>query len=102
MCGPTPSLAAFMASATDYNTLPINWQDVVRARENIGDLVRNTPVMTCTYLNGVAGFELFFKCENFQTTGSFKVRRRPVVFKSKQRGALEQRMISLYLSNFED
>ena len=62
-----------MACETDY-TLPISLQDVVRARENIGDMVRNTPVMTCSYLNGVAGFELFFKCENFQRTGSFKVR----------------------------
>lgn len=36
--------------------------------------MRRTPVLSSSQLNAMAGAELFFKCENFQTTGAFKAR----------------------------
>jgi threonine dehydratase len=34
-----------------------------------------TPVMTCSHIDSLCGRSVFFKCENFQKTGSFKARR---------------------------
>lgn len=44
------------------------------AAARIGPHVHMTPVMTNTYLNETSGREVFFKCELFQKTGSFKAR----------------------------
>ena len=35
--------------------------------------MHRTPVLTCSYLDQLSGYKLFFKCENSQKTGSFKV-----------------------------
>jgi threonine dehydratase len=50
------------------------FEDVKAARERIRPHVHRTPVLTSSYLNGRTGAELFFKCENFQKAGAFKVR----------------------------
>lgn len=78
-CGFVQFIMASDTVETD-SALPINFQDILRAKENISGMVHNTPVMTCSYLDSTAGFQLFFKCENLQRTGSFKVRRKPSVF----------------------
>jgi len=44
------------------------------AYENIRDRIHTTPILESTYLNELSGKELFFKCEFFQKTGSFKAR----------------------------
>lgn len=44
------------------------------ASARIGPHVHLTPVMTNSYLNQASGREVFFKCELFQKTGSFKAR----------------------------
>lgn len=36
--------------------------------------IHRTPVLTSTLLNELSGVDLFFKCENFQRAGSFKMR----------------------------
>ena len=48
--------------------------DIKNARILTESLVRKTPVLTSNYFNDLLGIELFFKCENFQKTGSFKIR----------------------------
>jgi len=35
--------------------------------------VRRTPIETSSTMDRLSGHQLFFKCELFQTTGSFKV-----------------------------
>jgi threonine dehydratase len=40
----------------------------------IAPLVRRTPVLTSSGLDQMCGARVFFKCENFQRTGSFKIR----------------------------
>ena len=44
------------------------------ARVRTESIVRKTPILTSEYFNDLLGMELFFKCENFQKTGSFKIR----------------------------
>ena len=48
--------------------------DVIAAHDRIRPHIHRTPVLTSTYLNELTGAELFFKCENFQKAGAFKVR----------------------------
>ncbi|NYS24473.1 pyridoxal-phosphate dependent enzyme [Rhodobacteraceae bacterium 2376] len=50
------------------------FQDVVDAHERIKPHIHRTPVLTSEYMNQLSGAELFFKCENFQKAGAFKVR----------------------------
>ena len=50
------------------------YQDVLDAHERIKPYIHRTPVLTSEYLNNLTGAELFFKCENFQKAGAFKVR----------------------------
>lgn len=48
--------------------------DMRAAQERIAPYIHRTPVLTSSYLNALTGAELFFKCENFQKAGAFKVR----------------------------
>ena len=50
------------------------YDDVLAARERIAPHIDLTPVMTSSWVDRRAGAALFFKCENFQKTGAFKVR----------------------------
>ena len=60
---------------TDTNDMIIpTFDDVLAAHERIKPYIHRTPILTSTYLNDLTGAELFFKCENFQKAGAFKVR----------------------------
>ena len=48
--------------------------EVQRAAERVATHLHKTPVLTSTYLNALAGKQLFFKAEHLQKTGSFKAR----------------------------
>lgn len=48
--------------------------DIRETHETILGMIHRTPVMTCRSLNEMAGATLFFKCENFQKIGAFKMR----------------------------
>jgi threonine dehydratase len=50
------------------------YDDVVAAHERIKPYIHRTPILTSSYFNALTGAELFFKCENFQKAGAFKVR----------------------------
>jgi threonine dehydratase len=50
------------------------FDDVLAAHARIAPYIHRTPVLTSSYLNDLTGAELFFKCENFQKAGAFKVR----------------------------
>ena len=52
----------------------LSLQEVREAAERVGSHVHCTPVMTCSALDRSAEAMIFFKCENFQRTGSFKFR----------------------------
>ncbi|HEY8410703.1 MAG TPA: pyridoxal-phosphate dependent enzyme, partial [Pyrinomonadaceae bacterium] len=44
------------------------------ARERISSRIHRTPVITSCQFNEVAGKQVFFKCENLQRAGAFKIR----------------------------
>ena len=48
--------------------------DVEAAHERIRPHIHQTPVLTSQFLDELTGAKLFFKCENFQKAGAFKVR----------------------------
>lgn len=52
----------------------ITLTDVMQAHGRIRDWVRRTPVLTSSRLDEANDCRLFFKCENFQSTGAFKAR----------------------------
>ncbi|EAU48045.1 beta-hydroxyaspartate dehydratase BhcB [Salipiger bermudensis] len=51
-----------------------SYEDMLTAHERIKPHVRRTEVRRSAYLNELTGADLFFKCENFQEPGAFKVR----------------------------
>jgi len=51
-----------------------NRNEIQNAHEWIRPFIHETPVLTSHLINEIAGAELYFKCENFQKTGSFKIR----------------------------
>ena len=50
------------------------YQDMLDAHVRVTPHINRTPVRTSDYLNDLTGAQLFFKCENFQEPGAFKVR----------------------------
>lgn len=50
------------------------FRDVLAARRRIGAYIHRTPVFTCATLNRLSGARLWFKCENLQKAGAFKIR----------------------------
>jgi len=49
-------------------------KDVQAAVKRIGPFVHNTPVLTSSTINQRMNATVFFKCENFQRMGAFKIR----------------------------
>ena len=49
-------------------------QDIQNTSKQIAPFVHRTPVLTSQSVNSIIDGEVFFKCENFQKTGSFKMR----------------------------
>ncbi len=54
--------------------LAISFADVQSAAVRIQGVARRTPVFTSRTFDALTGVEGFFKCENFQPGGSFKIR----------------------------
>ena len=52
----------------------LNIEMIHEARDRIGSRIHRTPVATSRQFNQVAGKEVFFKCENLQRAGAFKIR----------------------------
>ena len=50
------------------------YDDMLTAHTRIKPYIHRTPVRTSDFLNELTGAQLFFKCENFQEPGAFKVR----------------------------
>lgn len=54
--------------------MSITKEAIEKAHERIKPFIHRTPVLTCQSINNIAGAELYFKCENFQKIGAFKIR----------------------------
>ena len=49
-------------------------KEIREAAERIRPFAHRTVVLSCETLNKLSGAEIFFKCENFQKAGAFKIR----------------------------
>jgi threonine dehydratase len=49
-------------------------EDLIECHNRIAPYIHKTPVLTSRILNTIVGAELFFKCENFQRMGAYKMR----------------------------
>ena len=54
--------------------MPISFDDIGRAARRIQDIAHRTPVATSHIFDERAGVQAFFKCENMQRGGAFKIR----------------------------
>lgn len=66
-----------MSTAASFETTnyqPPTWADILAAHARIAPRIHRTPVLTSSSLDAITGARLFFKCENLQKTGSFKIR----------------------------
>jgi threonine dehydratase len=66
-----------MTTATSFESAtykPPTWDAILAAHARIAPRIHRTPVLTSASLDTLTGARLFFKCENLQKTGSFKIR----------------------------
>jgi threonine dehydratase len=67
-----PMSATIPAKNSAYSHLTC--EAILDAHNRIAPRIHRTPVLTSASLDAVTGARLFFKCENLQKTGSFKIR----------------------------
>ncbi len=79
--------------------LAIRANDVRRAAERIRPLARRTPVFTCAGFDARAGTRVFFKCENLQRGGAFKIRGAANLILSLSADALERGVVAYSSGN---
>jgi threonine dehydratase len=66
-----------MSTATSFESKtyqPPSWEAILAAHARIAPRIHRTPIFTSASLDALAGAHFFFKCENLQKTGSFKIR----------------------------
>jgi threo-3-hydroxy-L-aspartate ammonia-lyase len=56
------------------SNLSITYSDIVAAHERIAGVVQRTPILTSRTADDGVQARVFFKCENFQRAGAFKLR----------------------------
>ena len=49
-------------------------KNLIDCHNRIKPFIHNTPVLTSTQINKMTGSEIYFKCDNFQKMGAFKMR----------------------------
>ena len=54
--------------------MEVTKQDLIDSHNRIKPFIHDTPVLTSNYVNEITGAEVYFKCENFQKMGAFKMR----------------------------
>jgi len=54
--------------------MKITKASIEAAAIRIAPYIHNTPIMTSKSINALYGLDLYFKCENFQKIGAFKIR----------------------------
>jgi threonine dehydratase len=61
-----------VATVDDFT--PPSWDSIKQAHARVAPKIHRTPVLTSSSLDNLTGTNIFFKCDNFQKTGSFKIR----------------------------
>lgn len=66
-----------------------NRQDILATHQRIASFIHKTPVLQSHIINEIVGSNLFFKCENFQRAGAFKMRGATNAILSLKREAIQ-------------
>ncbi len=62
-----------MTAVSNPDSLP-KFSDIIQAQSRLRDIVKKTPLEKSKSFSNMSNAEVYLKLENFQTTGSFKVR----------------------------
>ncbi len=81
------------------NQLAIHPDDIRAAAERIRPLARRTPVLTSPAFDSEAGCRVFFKCENLQLGGAFKIRGAANLILSLPKGSLDRGVLAYSSGN---
>lgn len=52
----------------------ITKENLLKTKQRIQNFIHKTPVMSSRLINEIIGADIYFKCENFQKSGAFKMR----------------------------
>ena len=77
----------------------VNLGAIKEASAHIRTNVKRTPVMTSHGFNERAGMQVYFKCENLQTTGSFKIRGATNFIRSMSPEQLQKGVVAFSSGN---
>ena len=58
----------------DQNGIKYSSEQLIQCHQRIVPYIHNTPILTSESINEIVEANLYFKCENFQKTGAFKMR----------------------------
>ncbi|MFM7424942.1 MAG: threo-3-hydroxy-L-aspartate ammonia-lyase [Elainella sp.] len=61
-------------SGSSLKPAAVTFADIAAAHQRLQNQAHQTPVLTSRTVDQLTGHQVFFKCENFQRTGSFKFR----------------------------
>ena len=56
------------------DVVPLSRQEILAAAELLEPVIQRTPVQFSESLSRIAGVDVWLKCENLQSGGSFKIR----------------------------
>ena len=79
--------------------MSVTFQDIQAASERIRPLAKRTPVMRSRGFDEAAGVTAFFKCENFQTGGAFKIRGAANFLRSIPKADLSRGVVAFSSGN---
>lgn len=79
---------------------PYTVEMLIECHERIKPFIHRTPVMRSRLLDELAGGELFFKCENLQRGGSYKIRGATHALLLEQQGAPLRGVVTHSSGNF--
>ncbi|MCK4836295.1 MAG: pyridoxal-phosphate dependent enzyme, partial [Candidatus Aminicenantes bacterium] len=74
-------------------------KSVLNAHKKISRYVRETPLEGSSYLSQIGNCEVYLKCENFQLTGSFKIRGAINKLLSLKQSELKQGLVTASSGN---
>ena len=75
--------------------------DIKKSYNRIQNHITKTPILTNQILNQKLGAEIYFKCENFQITGSFKLRGaiNKILKYKEENGFFPQKIVAISSGN---
>lgn len=76
------------------------FNDIIYINEIISPFIDRTEIISSTTVNGITGSKVFFKCENFQKTGSFKVRGAMNAVLSLKKNEIKNGIVTHSSGNF--